>query len=165
MKLVPIVTVCAIAGVGATMYAGPGAGRYDDSIGRAVELQNRMKDDLAQIIEVKSRAGRSRDILKVNCVNDKLVQAKPIMNAADHFVLDVEAANTRADGVGGLDRLNRAAEEMRQLREGAKNCVDSSALGTESSNSFSHPEFSDILGTNPVPGGYIEPPIYASPVR
>ena len=149
------------------MYANPGiiSGANNDSIGHAVELQNRMQDDLAQIMDLKARAARSRDILKVNCVNDKLVQAKPVMNVADHIVIDIEAANTRADGEGALVRLGSSAEEMRQLREGAQNCVDSSALGTESSNSFSHPELSDILGTYPSAGGYIEPPIYASPVR
>lgn len=166
MKLVPILAAVAIAGVGATMYASPGMSEVNgDSIGRAVALQNRMRDDLAQIVQLKSRAARTRDILKMNCVNDKLVQANPVMNVADRLVLGVEAASTHADGAGVLDRLGGSAEEMRQLREGAQNCVDSSTLGTETSNSFSHPELSAILGTYPVAGGYIEPPIYASPVR
>ena len=155
-----------LAGAGATMYAAPGGlGVTDEVVTRGVALQNRMKADLETIAEMRVKAQRSRDVLKLNCVNDKLVLANPLMNVADHLVIEIESESGHSNAATTIGSLTANAEEMRRLRENAAQCVDALVLGAETSNSFTHPDATAVFGTSPTVSGYIEPPIYASPVR
>ena len=107
-------------------------------------------------------ARREKDIIKLNCVNDKLVQVKPQMNIADAAAAELGSSRD-GDRMMAYESVSQASENIRRLREEADQCIgEPVTTGGESSNSFTGPGATDDptkgFGHNPV-----EPPGYASP--
>src|SRR3954468_6495484 len=50
---------------------------------KAAGLQTQIQDDSHGLMLLKQKAVKLKDVIKVTCVNDKLVQAKAEMNIAD----------------------------------------------------------------------------------
>jgi hypothetical protein len=126
-------------------------------------LHDQIRADARHIQHLQQVARQEKDVIKLNCVNDKLVQAKPQMNIVD-------AKQQELDGVGEAERMAvfetilSAADSLRRLREESDQCIGEPITfsGGESSNSFTGPHAPDDptrgFGNHP-----IEPPAYASP--
>jgi hypothetical protein len=162
--------VAGSAQVGGTVTAGPGdaSGSVNASVS-LVDLQARVhllheqtRADSRHVQHLQQIARKEKDVIKLNCVNDKLVQLKPQLNLADLSEVELEAAG---DGtrVGIFEGIIQSAENIRRLREEADQCIgEPIAQGGDSSNSFSGPHAPD----DPTKGfnrPEIEPPAYASP--
>ena len=168
MKLLAKVAIFTLlGGVGATMYAAPnGGGNNDELLTRGVVIETRMKGDLSAIEKLHDRAKHDQDVIKLNCVNDKLVVAKPLMNISEHLVTELEGSRDHSNSETILGGLASNGSQMQELREGAGQCIDAKRLAHESSNSYNHPDVPGISGTFPGDeNGGIEPPVYASPDR
>jgi hypothetical protein len=125
-------------------------------------LRQQTRADARHIQHLQQIARNEKNVIKLNCVNDKLVQVKPQMNIADLNQAEVEAAG---DGERGslFGAVASAAESVRRLREEAEQCIGEMVnFGSESSNSFTGPHVPDDP-TRGFGGGGIEPPSYASP--
>lgn len=130
---------------------------------RVVQLHEQIRADARHIQHLQLMARKEKDVIKLNCVNDKLVQVKPQMNLADVAEIELESA---ADSERGplFEGIQQAAESIRRLREEADQCIgEPVGTGGESSNSFSGPGAID----DPTKGfegeDSVEPPGYASP--
>ena len=125
-------------------------------------VHEQTRADARHIQHLQQVARQAKDVIKLNCVNDKLVQVKPILNMLDEQSLDVEAAG---EGERGLvfEKLTGAAEGIHRLREEADQCIgEPVTIGSESSNSFTGPTAPDDPSKG-FAGKEIEPPGYASP--
>jgi hypothetical protein len=126
-------------------------------------LHDQTRADARHVQYLQQLARKEKDIIKLNCVNDKLVQIKPQMNLADAAEAELEGAADAAR-MSVYDRCVGAAESVRRLREEADQCIGESITqgASESSNSFTGPTAPDdpTKGFN---GNQIEPPGYASP--
>lgn len=167
-----IATVAAIGG-GATLYAGPGLLAADGSgspapaamVARASELRSEMLDAVTEVLHMQQKARREKDVIKLNCLNDKLVEMKPEVNIGEHAQAQLTASQSPSDQQTAFATLSQASDAVRALRESAEQCIGKPLLATESSNDYTHPE---IVDQPPVPGSLeneIEPPAYASPVN
>lgn len=119
-------------------------------------------EDYAAMKHAQALARAENDVIKLNCVNDKLVQVKPILNMLDEQALEVDSSG---DGERSLvfDKVASAAENVHRLREEADQCIgEPVTIGSESSNSFTGPMAPDDP-TKGFTGKEIEPPGYASP--
>lgn len=125
-------------------------------------LHEQTRADARHIQHLQQIARKEKDVIKLNCVNDKLVQVKPEMNIADTAELELESAHD-ADRMTVFDSISQAAETVRRLREEADQCIGQPITsGGDTSNSFSGPGMRD----DPTKGfdqTEIEPPGYASP--
>jgi hypothetical protein len=125
-------------------------------------LHEQTRADARHIQHLQLIARKEKDVIKLNCVNDKLVQVKPEMNIADSGESELEATHD-TDRMAIFDGIARAAENVRRLREEADQCIgEPVTTGGESSNSFTGPHAPD----DPTKGfdkPEIEPPGYASP--
>ena len=127
---------------------------------RVRQLHEQTRADARHIQHLQQIARKEKDIIKLNCVNDKLVQVKPQMNIADTAELDGARDGER---MSVFETISQAAENVRRLREEADQCIgEPIAQGSESSNSFTGPQIPDDPGKG-FSGGPIEPPVYASP--
>ena len=166
MKLLAkIMLVGAIAGAGATMYAAPsieGGGYASYDVARADRIRSETSADFSHVLRLQAIARRARDVIKLNCVNDKLVQIKAQMNVADRLQLDLQVQS--ADSIGTFESLTAAANTIHNLRNAADECIGEQLLSTESSNQWAHPDIPDNPGLNTWGVGEIEPPAYASPI-
>ncbi len=125
-------------------------------------LREQTRSDARHIQHLQQIARKEKDVIKLNCVNDKLVQVKPEMNIADSAELELESAHD-ADRMAVFDHISQAAETVRRLREEADQCIGQPITsGGDTSNSFSGPAMRD----DPTKGfdqTEIEAPGYASP--
>ena len=129
---------------------------------RVRQLHEQTRIDARHIQHLQQIARKEKDIIKLNCVNDKLVQVKPQMNIADTGEAELEGAKD-TDRLTIFEGISQAAENVRRLREEADQCIgEPIAQGSESSNSFTGPQIPDDP-TKGFGGGPIEPPVYASP--
>jgi hypothetical protein len=162
MKLLAKVGLIALVGGGVTaLYAAPGSfggtPAMEQARARVQILHERVFADAQHVQHLQQVARREKDVIKLNCVNDKLVQIKPLMN-----VIDSSQASLDLDPSTSLTMITQAGESIRRLREEADQCIGEPVLGNESSNTYSHPGVFDPTGLNPWGNG-IEPPAYASP--
>src|SRR3954471_10578958 len=85
-------------------------------------LHDQIRADARHIQHLQQVARQEKDVIKLNCVNDKLVQAKPQMNIAD-------AKEQELDAVGEVERMAAfeiilsAADGLRRLREESDQCI------------------------------------------
>lgn len=130
-------------------------------------LHDQIRADARHIQHLQQVARQEKDVIKLNCVNDKLVQAKPEMNIADAKEQELEAVGD-AERMAAFEMISQAADTLRKLREESDQCIGEPITfsGGESSNSFTGPHSPD----DPTRGGFggggvhpIEPPAYASP--
>ena len=162
MRLIAKIAIAgiAVAGVGATMYAAPGG----QLSARALELRSQTQGDFRHVLQLQAVARREKDVIKLNCVNDKLIQMKAELNVADRLQVDVQVSTQLGDPTGSMVALSQAANQIHMLREAADQCIGEHLLVTESSNTWTHPDIPD----NPSFDNWgiaVEPPAYASPVN
>jgi hypothetical protein len=129
---------------------------------RVRTLHEQTRADARHIQHLQQIARKQKDVIKLNCVNDKLVQVKPQMNIADRGESDLETAND-ANRMAVFDLISQAAENVRRLREEADQCIGEPIQTCgDSSNSFTGPNAPDDPSKG-FTGTEIEPPGYASP--
>lgn len=127
-------------------------------------LHDQIRADARHIQHLQQVARQEKDVIKLNCVNDKLVQAKPQMNIADAKEQELDTTGD-AERMAVFETILQAADSLRKLREESDQCIGEPITfsGGESSNSFTGPHAPDdptrgFGGIHP-----IEPPAYASP--
>jgi len=142
--------------------SGMSAQTIADLQARVHQLQEQSRADARHVQHLQQIARREKDVIKLNCVNDKLVQIKPQMNLGDSASNELAGA-TEYTKVAAYQNAMLAAENVRRLREEADQCIgEPIAAGSESSNSFTGPNVPDdpMRGWS---GKTLEPPVYASP--
>jgi hypothetical protein len=133
---------------------------------RSDELSAQMGQDLVHVGRLQQKARKDKDVIKLNCVNDKLVQMKAMMNLADEKRIQITDALTLGNGRAPerFAAFQTSASEIRKLREEADVCVGvgvDSAI--DSKLNVSNPAIpDDPTAGNPFDDG-IEAPGYASP--
>jgi hypothetical protein len=126
-------------------------------------LHEQMRADARHVQYLQQIARKEKDVIKLNCVNDKLVQIKPQMNMADSAESEL-GSSADATRMAAFDSVAQAAENVRRLREEADQCIGEAITqgGSESSNSFTGPQAPDDPSKG-FGGNQLEPPGYASP--
>ena len=137
----------------------------------ATQMRSGIQADHQQIIILRERARKMKDVIKLNCVNDKLVEANAQVNIADsaNEQLQVSLDKNSDDRTTYFQGLSEASSSMKELREGAKACIGApELLKQESGGEMQQPAIPDDPNGY-VPGngefGTFEPPAYASPSR
>lgn len=159
---------CAVltaAGLYATAFSAPGDSAdvaRSGLIEQAKQLHSESLVQLRNVLHLQELARKEKDVIKLNCVNEQLVQIKPHMNLLE----DAESnLATTSDVTVTFGTVQSSADTIRQLAEQAAQCVGEPEIGNESSNSFTHPFVPDDPFQTPDPWGdsTVEPPGYASP--
>jgi len=131
-------------------------------------LDTQMKEDYRHVLHLKSVSEGRKDVIKVNCVNDRLVSIKAQLNIADTTGVELQAAlahsgDTRFDLYVSY---SSAAASVKAAREEANGCVGEAEIVTQAGAvEVHHPEIpDDPVVTNPFLYSHeIEAPAYASP--
>ena len=161
------VTLLFLVGGVATLHADAPVttASASDLQARGAQIQQQIANDYRYVMAMQARARSEKDEIKLNCVNDKLIQIKVEMNiadAADQQLQSQIADGSRADGDGSFAQLSSAGVSVHQLRQAAGACVGQVDLENEQSDSSTHPVFPDDPTVIPF-GEYVEAPAYASP--
>lgn len=130
------------------------------------EIEARMDSDYAAILRLQELAKRSKDVLKLNCVNDRLLQVKAQRNIADETYSQLQAAMQKDsdDRQSFYDQFVIQASSIKEQHEQAKSCIGApDVYKTESGNEVERPVVPDdptVMTPTDTP---VEPPQYASP--
>lgn len=128
----------------------------------------KMREILKRIVELQEIARRNKDVIKLNCVNDKLLQVKQLLNIGEAASKNMEAAVSRRDEEGRYHEFGRmtiAYQQVSVLGTEAENCIgeDLSFLGP-TEVTVEEPEQPDDPTAEPTPEfPVVEPPPVASP--
>ena len=184
MKLLGKMLPLTLASVVATVYGAPddqtvsgqatvsthvgGAMSFDEVMAVAHEIQQKAVSDYQHVLHLQAIARKEKDVIKLNCVNDKLVQIKPHMNLADAAEAEMTSP-ADATRMTAFDNIVEVAANVRRLREEADQCIGEAVTAgdAQSSNSFTGPHAPDDPtkgGLHGIGGGNdVEAPGYASP--
>jgi hypothetical protein len=134
---------------------------------RAKVLQGEMEANFKYITDLKIRARKQKDVIKLNCINDKFLQIKALMNIAEGAQMNLEVAIMGRDDEARFHEFSKvtiSAEKVQALRNEAEACIGEELtyvgpLDVE----VDAPEIpDDPTATDPFGEG-IEPPAYESP--
>jgi hypothetical protein len=105
-----------------------------DMMKQADQYQLRMQEVFRRVVQLQEVARKQKDVIKLNCVNDKLLQVKQLMNISDSAKTNLQEAITRGDEEGRYHEFSRitiADQQISILGTEAENCIgeDLSFLG------------------------------------
>ena len=133
---------------------------------RAVTLRAQILEDSQKVLSLKEQARKLKDVIKLDCVNDKQIQVKAEMNLADMANDQLQGALQKSseERQAAFAQLVGASDAIRRLREEAGACISDMELFKQEQGGTS--ESPDIIDdpTQPSPfgGGELEPPSSAS---
>jgi hypothetical protein len=104
-----------------TRIAPPG-----EMIQQAKDMLGKMQDILKRVVQLQEVARKQKDIIKLNCVNDKLVQIKGNMNVAETANTAMNEAMARGDDAQRgheFTRVGLVFQKVQVLGTEAENCI------------------------------------------
>jgi hypothetical protein len=133
-------------------------------------LLSEMRTVHRKVVELQQAARKSKDIIKLNCVNDKLLQVKQLLNIAEGSrasMVEAIAASNEGERYHHFTSLTVAADKVKGLRDEAEACIGQEMvfLGPTAVDVDKPPIVDDPTKDDPFNlGGFeIERPTYATP--
>jgi hypothetical protein len=126
------VILAILAGTASAQGAGEKVtdqGRLDAASGNI----GRMKDSLKLVLGRAEQARSEKDVVKLNCVNEKLAQIKSLIQVAERAEVSLHEAVAKKDGTGDSDssKIAIARRKVDGLRSDAEQCVGQLAYNVE----------------------------------
>lgn len=128
-----------------------------------------MNDTLRRITDLQAQSKRQKDIIRLNCVTDKLVQSKVNITIAEQAMVALQESIARSDEGGRtheFTRLTIVNQKVQVLGAEAENCIgeDLSFVGATRVDVEIDPNLPTIDITSPAQPQVDSPrPPYASP--
>lgn len=139
-----------------------------DMVNQAQGYLRKMQESLRRVVELQEVARKQKDVIKLNCVNDKLLQIKQLLNIGETANTNMQEAIARRDEEARYHEFGRitiANQQVQVLATEAENCIgeDLSFLGP-TEVTVETPEQPDDPTADPTPEyPEVEPPPVASP--
>ena len=185
-KFLTILALAAGAAGGGLLYAQPADKADEPDVTLPMEKQvtlspkemqqqsekliDEMKKMLDRVITIQQVARKQKDVIRLNCVNDRLLQVKKLLNIADsarNDLVEAIAAEDERDRYHQYTKVTISHERVSGLRDEAEACVgeDLIFLGPTEVEVDKPPIVDDPTKTDPfsLAGEPIERPAYATP--
>jgi hypothetical protein len=97
-----------------------------DMLKQGREYRTNMERTLAELQVMVEQARKQKDVIRLNCVMDKLVQVKANMNIADQALQKLQEAVSRRDEGGSLHEYTRITivnQKVQVLQNEGQTCV------------------------------------------
>ncbi len=110
---------------GREIGAGDSVSDKDKPARAAVAVQH-LKDVVKRMEKLREEARQSNDVVKLNCVNEKLSQARGLSRVGAESEAAMQDALARGDAdISGheLTKISRASAKVEQLRAQSESCV------------------------------------------
>lgn len=119
--------------------------KVETSVARPPRLSNReriaesdralaaMRSVLRKTLEIEQIARREKDVIRLNCVREKLTAVKGLLRVAEQASVALQEAAARADEEAAhyeFQRIGLAATKVRQIGAEAQGCVGEVAIYT-----------------------------------
>lgn len=125
-------------------------------------LDQQVSENTKLVLQLQLDARKDKDVIRLNCINDKYLQIKALQNILDGAKLELSAATELSLQQQHFGTVSRSATQIRQLKEEAVACAGEPQIEADSANTFDAPDIPDNP-QDPLFPEVIEPPAYASP--
>jgi hypothetical protein len=141
---------------------------------RLEQLRKDIDEDHKHVLHLQALARKEKDVIKLTCINDKLVQVKAQMNLFDNSSLALEGAINNTDDTPRtiFADIEKAGADVKKLRGEADACAGELEMyKQESKSEVDRPDLDDPTDGEPfndpeVMGDpEIDDPGYATPYR
>ncbi len=137
-----------------------------DKLERSAKALGTMREVLREVLEKLEEARRTKDVVKLNCVNEKLTQIKGLLRISETADVALQEAVTRKDSTSGEHEYTKvmiANQKVAQLRSETEECIGQLAFRTDENLSVEVEEPRDLPGGDPTrppapPDVLIRPP-------
>lgn len=138
-------------------------------LSQSKDYYRKMQDVQKRILGLQAKAKRDRDVVKLNCVNDKLVNVRGLQTVSDQAMTTLNMANSNSDESGRLHEFTRLTilyQKVVTLGTEAEQCIgeDVSYVGATRVDVEIDPSIPPADPTQPeLPLPVVERPPEASP--
>lgn len=97
-----------------------------DALAQSKDYVSKMQTTLRRVVSLQEKARKQRDIIMLNCVNDKLLQVKGYLAVNDQAISSLNEVIAKGDDAGRGHQLARVAilhQKVTVLGTEAENCV------------------------------------------
>jgi hypothetical protein len=127
-----------------------------------------MQEMLRRVVELQQLARKQKDVIKLNCVNDKLLQVKQLLNIGESSRTNLVESVAQRDGDGARHQFGQvtiAKEKVTVLRDEAEACIGEELIFLGPTEiQVDKPDIPDDPTDDSDPfDDILEPPAYASP--
>jgi hypothetical protein len=136
-----------------------------EKVKRSSESLTHMRRALREVLVKLEEARQSKDVVKLNCVNEKLVQIKGLLRISEQADVTLQAAIARSEASSArheFTKVSIAHQRVQQLRTEAEECIGQLAFQTDQNLSVEVDAPSDLPGGDPTHPDQ-PPPITISP--
>lgn len=134
---------------------------------QAENLIGQMQEMLKRVLDIQQSARAAKDVIKLNCVNDKLLQVKQLLNIAESGQNNLTAAIAQGNDPARYHEFNQikiSHEKVGGLRDEAEACIgDEIVFVGDTRVDVSRPPVTDDPTQDDDFDFEVEVPGYASP--
>ncbi|WP_224368742.1 hypothetical protein [Hyalangium versicolor] len=171
-RAIALLPVLLVAGLAAAQGAGTGKAPGSDKGMPFLEKASGVKDPeklerssqalvgmrtaLREVLEKLEEARRTKDVVKLNCVNQKLTQIKGLLRISETADVALQEAVTRQDSTSSEHEFTKvmiANQKVGQLRAETEECIGQLAFRTDENLSVEVEEPQDLPGGDPTRPG------------
>ena len=141
---------------------------------RTEQIQKDIDEDHKHVLHLQALARKEKDVIKLTCINDKLVQLKAQMNLFDNAKLALEGAINNTDDSPRtiFADIEKAGADVKKLRGEADACAGELEMyKQESKTDVTRPDLDDPTDGDPfhdpetMGEPVVDPPGYATPYK
>lgn len=119
-----------------------------------------MRSGLSEVMKRLDEARRSRDVVKLNCVNEKLTELKGLLRISEQADVALQQAVASRNEVGvrhEFTKVDIAGTRAQSLQRESSQCIGQLAFRTDENLSVEVEEPADLFGTDPTRPAAVEP--------
>ena len=137
-----------------------------EKVRRSGEAVSRMKDVLKDSLKKLQDARASNDVVKLNCVNEKLTQIKGLLRISEQADVALQESVARREGAAAeheFTKVTIAAQKVDLLRTEAESCIGQLAFRTDDQQQVELTEPTYVPETDPALPVAVEPVVSRAP--
>ncbi|QRN94981.1 hypothetical protein JRI60_38700 [Archangium violaceum] len=123
-----------------------------DKLKRSTQALTGMRDVLRDVLGKLEEARRAKDVVKLNCVNEKLTQIKGLLRISEQADVALQEAVARQEAASSQHEYTKvmiAQQKVTQLRGEAEECIGELAFRTDENLAVEVEEPKDLPGGDP----------------
>lgn len=105
-----------------------------EKLSRSRDAVNRMRSVLSEVLGRLEEARATKDVVKLNCVNEKLTQVKGLLRISEQSDVALQEAVAKKDTIAAeheYSKVSIARSKVDQLRGEAEQCIGQLAFRTD----------------------------------
>jgi len=121
-------------------------------IERSAKALATMRTALREVLEKLEEARQTKDVVKLNCVNEKLAQIKGLLRISEQADVGLQEAVARKETTASEHEYTKvmiAQQKVAQLRSETEECIGQLAFRTDENLSIEVEEPKDLPGGDP----------------